>query len=146
METKFCKRCQQEHPLTTEFWIIRRGRGSECREVNRARARKNYVYKPRNLTPEQVRDKMMRARYGITQAQYLQLAEAQDNKCAICHLPANEAGRGMLYVDHNHTNGEIRGLLCSSCNTGLGHIGDTVEALTKAKAYLERQTVEDYCI
>src|ERR1017187_8545560 len=60
--------------------------------------------------------------YGVTNEQLGALREAQSGKCAICEnalLP----GRG-TNIDHDHETGEVRGLLCSQCNRGLGHFLD----------------------
>jgi len=43
----------------------------------------------------------------------------QNNKCAICERDMNEYGK-IFCVDHNHTTGKVRGLLCDTCNYGLG--------------------------
>jgi hypothetical protein len=44
-----------------------------------------------------------------------------------------------LCLDHNHETGKFRGWLCDNCNTGIGKLGDTVEGLERAIAYLKRQ-------
>ena len=46
------------------------------------------------------------------------------------------AWKKALCVDHDHTTGEIRGLLCANCNLGLGALGDNVRSLKRALAYL----------
>lgn len=83
--------------------------------------------------------------YGITLVQYEELLAKQDFKCACCGLPqekhiydpkCDRARR--LFVDHNHLTGHVRGLICYSCNVGLGHLGDSLEGVLKAVAYLER--------
>ncbi len=43
-------------------------------------------------------------------------------------------------IDHDHATGKIRGVLCPSCNTGIGKLGDNIEGLRRALAYLERTT------
>lgn len=58
----------------------------------------------------------------------------QDNKCAICDKPPKDGKR--LFIDHNHLTGDVRGLLCVECNTGLGMFGDRLEVLQKAIEYL----------
>lgn len=62
------------------------------------------------------RDYALRKLYGITLEQYQELLAKQDGRCAICKRDRP------LSVDHCHTTGRIRGLLCSSCNIVVGHI------------------------
>ncbi len=66
----------------------------------------------------------------------------QDNKCAICGLTASESHKSTkrpnLYIDHDHTSGKIRGLLCNNCNSGVGKLKDSPEMLRKAADYLEK--------
>jgi hypothetical protein len=91
------------------------------------------------------RDGKLRRLYGLTQRQYAQLAARQLNVCAICGLAertrANN-GRELksLSVDHDHTNGQVRGLLCAQCNKGLGNFGESADRLRAAAQYLERST------
>lgn len=80
------------------------------------------------------RDRHYQKTYGITLAQYNEMLIAQDGRCAICG-----AVTARLLVDHCHTTGKVRGLLCGPCNTGLGLFRDSVGALTKAVQYLKRQ-------
>jgi Recombination endonuclease VII len=71
-------------------------------------------------------------RYGLTTEQYEAMLVFQDGKCALC-------GTGKpVDIDHDHASGRVRGLLCRSCNVGLGQLGDTVEGLERAIAYLKR--------
>ena len=69
---------------------------------------------------------------------YEQLLDSQDGKCAICDRPpdaSNTRGKGVLFVDHCHDSGDVRGLLCNDCNLIIGH-GATPERLRRALAYL----------
>jgi hypothetical protein len=66
---------------------------------------------------------------------YMALLEAQNGKCAICG--GGETGKfSRLSVDHDHVTKKIRGLLCSSCNAGLGRLKDSEELLIRALEYL----------
>lgn len=77
-------------------------------------------------------------KYGITLEDYDEMLKAQDGKCAICGCKSEDNGRyGVLYVDHNHNNGKIRGLLCESCNLGLGIFKDDIGILNNAIKYLK---------
>ena len=62
---------------------------------------------------------------------------AQGGRCAICGTD-KPGGKGSFHVDHCHVGGEIRGLLCHSCNIGLGQFKDDRERIQAAIAYLER--------
>lgn len=73
--------------------------------------------------------------YNITQQEYEQLLTKQNNKCACCGVEQEQAGFS-LRVDHSHTTGKIRGLLCSKCNTGIGMFNDSIELLSKVIEYL----------
>lgn len=79
--------------------------------------------------------------YGLTEAQYEALLVAQNRVCAICHSARarkSEQGAGCaLHVDHDHETGAVRGLLCFSCNAGLGKFGDDPDRLMAAAAYLQ---------
>lgn len=72
--------------------------------------------------------------YGLTLATYNALIAAQDGKCAICH----EVPNVQLSVDHIHSSGKIRGLLCQACNVAIGNMKDNPLRLRSAADYLER--------
>jgi len=74
----------------------------------------------------------MMNKYNMTLEQYKALAKKQNNRCAICY---NDGV--VLNVDHCHDTGKVRGLLCSSCNRGLGFLGDTVKGVKRALDYLK---------
>jgi len=71
--------------------------------------------------------------YGISPDSYNNMLNEQEKKCAIC-LDEFE----LLYIDHNHDNGKVRGLLCNNCNTGIGMLRDDVDIVNRAYAYLLR--------
>lgn len=73
--------------------------------------------------------------YGITIKEYYKMLEDQGGGCAVCGKTPGENGR-RLAVDHDHETGEVRGLLCSSCNTGLGNFKDDPQLLESAMYYL----------
>jgi hypothetical protein len=82
-------------------------------------------------------------RQGWSKEQYRTLLEAQDGKCAICGVGEGHRSRYgrvcRLAVDHDHQNGKVRGLLCNSCNRGLGRFKDSIENLEAAIRYLKRE-------
>lgn len=78
------------------------------------------------------RCKRLQLKYDITQEDYERMYEEQGGHCKICG-----AKKSLLYVDHCHKTGKVRGLLCSNCNTGIGQLQDNVEILRSAITYLE---------
>lgn len=73
-------------------------------------------------------------RYDIDYDTFLAEVAEQNGCCEIC---GNYKGFD-LQIDHNHDTGKYRGLLCTKCNTGLGHFNDDPVLLDKAKTYLNR--------
>jgi hypothetical protein len=71
--------------------------------------------------------------YGITHEDYSQMLESQNGACKICK---KRPQKRRLFIDHNHKTGRIRGLLCGSCNFGIGHLRDDPEILKSALDYL----------
>ena len=74
-------------------------------------------------------------KFGMTKADYDAMAKRQGQKCLICK---RRSKKRRLSVDHDHATGKVRGLLCSRCNTMLGHAGDDPAILEAGVAYLRR--------
>lgn len=64
------------------------------------------------------------------------LKTLQDHKCAVCNRNEEEIG-GRLFVDHNHENGKVRGLLCNSCNSAIGYFSDNISRMESAIKYIQ---------
>lgn len=118
-----CKLCDKVHVLETRS--LRVG----------ARSKKCDQYRAHNWSGLEREDGIMRRQYGITLAEYNAMLEKQDYKCAICGNEDEVEGR-RLAIDHCHTKGNVRGLLCGKCNRGLGLFYDNLDLLEKAKDYL----------
>jgi hypothetical protein len=69
---------------------------------------------------------------GVTDAQYWDMYHEQGGRCGICRTRLNSKRYKAFAVDHCHTTGKIRGLLCTQCNTGLGLFKDDPVRLEKA--------------
>lgn len=85
-----------------------------------------------------IRKFRLRRKYGLSLEQYQQMLIAQNHKCAICST-TKPGGRSKKYfaVDHNHITNKVRQLLCSRCNTVLGHVQDNQNLLLKMIDYLK---------
>ena len=109
--------------------------------------RKSYL-KHRDKTTKAQRVYSLKRKFNLSIEDYNKMLEEQNHTCAICQKPEividKRAGKlRELAVDHCHTTGKIRGLLCYNCNRGIGHLQDSVELLQRACSYL-RKTKEIY--
>lgn len=77
--------------------------------------------------------------YGLTESSYAALKKVQNNRCAICGVDetSSRCPAGRLGIDHDHSTGKVRGLLCSRCNSAIGLLYDCPEILQSAARYLE---------
>ena len=74
-------------------------------------------------------------RYGMTQEEYNSTFESQNGRCAICQTIIDN---DTCKIDHNHDTGKVRGILCASCNTGVGLFKDSAEILGCSIEYLKK--------
>ena len=130
LKMKVCKRCKVEKELSDydskkhNCYIC-----SSCKKEKYNKSRKTYG------KSERKREMQYKIRYGISLADYDILLEKQHNKCAICKTHVSQLST-RLHVDHCHTTGVVRGLLCMNCNRGIGHLQDNIEILKEAILYL----------
>lgn len=92
--------------------------------------------------PQKVRAQWIQQIYKLSWDTYEYLFYEQSGACAICSTPLKlhagiEHGVEVAVVDHNHTTGKVRGLLCTKCNTALGLLKDSPSILHRAQIYLE---------
>lgn len=107
-----CKRCDQE-------FIAKDTKAKWCSTTCKQKGRNNRKWQLKYM-------------YGITEEQYNELFKQQNGQCAVCKETVK------LVVDHCHFSGEVRGLLCHFCNTGLGCFRDDPERLAQAIEYANR--------
>jgi hypothetical protein len=89
---------------------------------------------PSKLKSQYLRHSITRNGYNITEDEYYQKLNEQNGVCAICNM---ECEKGRLSIDHDHIDGNVRGLLCRNCNLGLGNFKDRVDFLENAMLYLK---------
>lgn len=106
-------------------------RSGYCRECRKEHDKRYYEERK-----ESIRSKLRERVYGLSEEDYQALIKKQDGRCVICR--SQDPGRSKYWnVDHCHDSGKVRGLLCTTCNTGLGHFKDDAELLKAAVKYLE---------
>lgn len=95
-----------------------------------------YAKVRRAKNPEQIRYNVWKSKlkinYGLTPENYETMLKEQNNRCKIC----SETFTSTAHVDHCHTTGKVRGLLCGNCNHGLGKFKDNTKLLQNAITYL----------
>jgi hypothetical protein len=96
----------------------------------------------RAANAEHIRNSHLMKNFGISQAEWGDILASQGFRCAICQTDEPGGRHGTWCTDHCHATGRIRGILCNACNTGLGLLGDTSEALKVATKYLEKHDAE----
>lgn len=104
--------------------------GAERFQRDRTRLLANTAAYRRN-NPEKRKSIALMFKFGIDLAEYRKIEEMQQYRCGICRKP------GELHVDHCHESGRVRGLLCMSCNTALGKLGDTPDSIRRVLSYLD---------
>ena len=77
-------------------------------------------------------ERRLKHEYGMSKDDYTRLLQTTKGKCQICLLEKK------LVIDHCHVSGKVRGMLCTNCNTALGHFKDKTTVLKNAITYLER--------
>lgn len=95
--------------------------------------------KRRNLRPERIRNERSRwliGHYGIDINAYESMERSQEGKCGICKSPPRDI-KG-LCVDHDHSTGAVRALLCGQCNTAIGLLRDDAEIIFAAAEYIKK--------
>lgn len=122
------------------------GYGYRCKKCDKE-ARAKYRESNKERFAEVNRRKSLKFKYGITLEEYECILKQQNNSCAICKTKENNvSGKKRSWnwsVDHCHTTGKIRGLLCNNCNRGLGMLGDTAERIQKALDYLKKSETSE---
>ena len=142
---KVCGGCERRLPIA-EFppnaHINGRSyRSSRCRSCKAAATRAWAA----RVGKKRAKSSTLKRTYGITPAEYDAMFAAQGGACAICgdtEMPTDKrTGKPYdLAIDHDHTTGKVRALLCPSCNNGLGCFRDDTQRLQAAISYLSHHS------
>jgi hypothetical protein len=143
--SKTCTVCTKAKPLA-EFWSDQRrknGLMARCKSCKTEDARNYRASVPGygkaiyQRTRTETRERHLIRKYGVTLADYDRMLLAQNGQCAICNALESEQFKQVFHVDHCHTTGRVRGLLCRGCNHMLGAVEDSSETLQRAITYLD---------
>lgn len=116
---------------------------SQCKKTlpflqfnKRALAKSGYSSNCKTCVSKKQSGYSLKHKFGLDEYSYKLLLQLQDYRCIICKSPSSKFAK-RLHVDHSHTTGVIRGLLCSSCNMALGLFKDNSTSLKRALNYLD---------
>lgn len=156
--TKICSICKVEKSLDN-FRVVkgRRGGGfaSRCflcepidsrkwNKKNHEKRKQSYlIWLSKNVSHRRAyeRRRLLRRHYNLTEEEYNDILRGQNYLCAICGLDQmNDPRKKFLNVDHDHSTGFVRGLLCDNCNKMLGNSKDSPTNLRRAADYLESRS------
>lgn len=148
----YCATVKGEDQFTTSRVELRagalKGQCKQCTsEKNRAYREKNpeklkEYGQRRQQNPERKeydRQRSYQRRYGLSREEYNGMREAQQYRCYLCGLHEEEhkvSRWGNLCLDHDHRTGQVRRLLCATCNKGLGCFLDDPVLMERAAAYV----------
>lgn len=132
---KTCTVCGRSLPLSS-FAKKRKGLQPKCRECSNRHNREWYAA---NREARRVHDRAynLRKAYGLTLEAFDQLWSRAEGRCETCGGQLRP-GRNGHAVDHDHSTGEVRGLLCPSCNLAIGKMRDDPAIARRIASYLER--------
>lgn len=139
-EEQKCVKCENVKPLS-EFVphpTSRTGISKKCRACIQKDAGKIEAL---TRIPNYHKNRTLQRQYGIGHDEYMRMFHLQGGVCAICHKPETRKIKGKatsLCVDHDHTTGKIRALLCSKCNAAIGHLEDDIATATALVEYLKQ--------
>lgn len=115
------------------------GRTQSCGCLQLRKGKDSPAYKHgRSQTKEYDLELHMKRQYGLGFVEYNKMLEKQNGVCAICNSAPPNHHKKRLNIDHCHTTGRVRGLLCDACNRALGLLKDSPDLMLKAISYLAR--------
>lgn len=160
---KQCSQCgvEKEHSVFCIDRRVKDGLSSQCKECHNlyGQSKKGRVYNKvatkkyrqtkkgkaaayratriqQKKHPEKLREYAIKYNYNLSPTQYKAIWDNQEGLCAICKVQLSSLSLKAVHVDHDHSSGKVRGILCNCCNLGLGQFRDSILYLDAAKRYL----------
>jgi len=152
-ENRMCGSCGEEKSLSA-FSKDKKGKGglsSKCKEcakeatrlwklANPEQARlavKNCFNRNRQQYYSSHNERQLLVKYGLTKEAYVTLVQNCGDICPICGREFGVTAYTKPVIDHCHTSGKVRGLICRQCNIGLGAFKDNIKSMKNAIEYLK---------
>ncbi len=139
-KTKVCKKCGIEKEHSEYSHKRAKGRKPSLQPRCKSCAAEDTKLWRDSQSLDRLKDLYLQRTYGITLQWYQDTLALQNNSCPLCNTSFTfhgELNADSPVVDHCHTTGKVRGIICNECNRGLGYFHDNPMALRKAALYLE---------
>ena len=145
---KVCSICNTKKELNKFYKDKTKKDGvmSRCKECNKEYSNKTNIKQARKVAQKKQDMKRKGQRwgyhlsktYGLSEEDYFKMYEDQQGCCLICKLPEDKHKHyGKFVVDHDHSTGKVRGLLCNHCNVLIGHAKEDIRILENSIIYLK---------
>lgn len=146
-----CKKCyntyrknnRDKNPLSEEQLEKKREKGRIYYSNNKER-KSEYSKNNRKFNTRAYKNREFKSKYGISIDIYDNILENQGNSCAICKIHKSLFNY-WLVVDHCHTTGKVRGILCRNCNLAIGYFKDNIESIKNSIIYIEKSKENGNC-
>lgn len=139
MESKTCLKCNEEKPVS-EFSKDKTRKDNlhpYCKPFNNIKFQKWDATKTTAERKKRQTEATRKFKYGLDPHAFNEMLVEQEFRCDICQDEL-EIIKWKYAIDHNHSTGEVRGILCKHCNTTLGFARDNPQILDAAAAYLRK--------
>lgn len=134
-----CKDCGETYPFTEAYFYPWGKPRKDGTFGLRTHCKKCWV---KNVNPNSAKDAYVRRVFGFdTRNKYEEYVKSRGENCEVCGIPISvgvKKPKERACLDHNHITGELRGILCSNCNTALGLVAENTEVLRQMILYLEK--------
>lgn len=125
---RMCSKCSLHKAMRSSAW---------CKHCSSEYDRRRWSL----MSGEQRKEEHLKKKYKIDLEIFNQMFDEQQGLCKTCSVPleifVDISSRNRACVDHDHSTGKVRGLLCNHCNRALGLIEDNLETLKKMQEYLQ---------
>ena len=133
-----CEECGKEKPVRF-FKTAKKCRDCSVKDWTKVKAERRALKRKQDPEKHSRKDFIadLKKNYGLSIDEFNKMYREQKGCCACCGLHESKFKRG-LHVDHDHETKQVRALLCTRCNPGLGYFEDSIEKLELAISYLKK--------